>query len=98
MVLKKECFNLVKIIPKGRVSTYKAIANALGSKSYRVIGSILSKNFDKEIPCHRVVLSSGKLGGFNRGLLSKKKKLKTEGIEIIEDKIVNFDEVFFDNF
>ena len=61
-----------------------------------MIGSILSKNFDKDIPCHRVVLSNGKLGGFNVALLSKKKKLRSEGIKIIDNKIVNFDEVFFD--
>ena len=72
------------------------VANALGSNSYRLIGSILTKNFDNEIPCHRIVLSNGKLGGFNRGLLSKKKKLRSEGIKIIDNKIVNFDEVFFD--
>lgn len=42
-------------------------------------GNILNTNFDPKIPCHRVIRSDGKLGGYNRGLKSKISKLKLEG-------------------
>ena len=60
--------DIVKKIPKGRVLTYKEVARKAGSpKAFRAVGSIMSKNFDKNIPCHRVIRSDGGLGGYNRG-------------------------------
>ncbi len=59
---------VVSKIPKGSVLTYKEVALRAGSPgAYRAVGSILSKNFDIAIPCHRVVRSDGVVGNYNRG-------------------------------
>ncbi|MEM3374358.1 MAG: MGMT family protein [Candidatus Woesearchaeota archaeon] len=88
-ILSKKVYNLVKKIPKGKITTYKEIAKALDTKSYRLIGKILSKNNDKNIPCHRVIMSNGSLGGYrgNKNNFKKKKLLEKEGIKIINNKI-----------
>ena len=87
--------NLCKKIPKGRVSSYKVIAEKLGTRAYRAVGNALNKNDSKEIPCHRVVDSKGELHGFARGLKVKKKLLEKEGIKIRNSKVVNFEKVLF---
>lgn len=72
---------VVKKIPKGKVLTYKEVARKAGKPgAYRAVGNILNKNFDKSIPCHRVVRSDGTLGGYNRGREVKRRLLKKEGI------------------
>lgn len=71
----------MKKIPKGKVLTYKEVAKLAGSpRAYRAVGNILNKNYDKSIPCHRVVRSDGKAGGYNRGRENKIKILKREGV------------------
>lgn len=71
---------IVKNIPAGKVLTYKKVAEKAGRpKAYRAVGNILTKNYDPAIPCHRVIRSDGKLGGYNRGEINKQKKLKAEG-------------------
>lgn len=83
-------------IPKGRVSTYKEIAKALGSpKAVRAVGNALNANPFKNVPCHRVVQSSGKIGGFAHGSHTKEKKLKKEGVKIESGKVKNFKKVFY---
>ena len=63
---------VVKKIPKGSVLTYKEVAKRAGSaKGSRTVGNILNKNYDPKIPCHRVIRSDGKLGGYNRGKNAK---------------------------
>ncbi|MBI2048428.1 MAG: MGMT family protein [Parcubacteria group bacterium] len=58
----------VRTIPKGETRTYKQVAHAAGRpRAYRAVGSIMSKNYDPSIPCHRVVKSDGTLGNYNRG-------------------------------
>lgn len=72
-------FDYVRTIPKGKVLTYKEVAEGIGRpKSYRAVGNILNKNYDPEIPCHRVIRSDGKLGGYNRGSDLKRERLKNE--------------------
>ncbi|HQK63679.1 MAG TPA: MGMT family protein [Candidatus Staskawiczbacteria bacterium] len=59
--------------------TYKQVAKLSGSpRAYRVVGNILNKNHDPKIPCHRVVRSDGKTGGYNKGSAQKIKLLKSE--------------------
>lgn len=72
---------IVRKIPKGKVLTYKEVAKLAGSiNAYRAVGSIMAKNFNKTIPCHRVIKSSRKLGNYNRGgEKAKYKLLKKEG-------------------
>ncbi len=67
-------------IPRGEMLTYKQVAILAGRpKAYRAVGTILSQNQNPKIPCHRVVRSDGKVGGYN-GLRGKKLVLlKCEG-------------------
>lgn len=75
-------------IPKGKVSTYKDIAQAVQSKAYRAVGQALNKNpFAPRVPCHRVVGSDGSLGGFASGMRKKRALLQKEGVEIQKGKI-----------
>ena len=72
---------LVMKIPKGKVMTYQGVARKIGHpNSARAVGSVLRKNYDPAIPCHRVIRSDGKIGNYNRGgMPSKLKLLKAEG-------------------
>lgn len=80
MTFKEKVYNIVRKIEKGKVMTYKEVAEKIGHpKSYRAVGNVLNKNQDKNIPCHRVIRSDGKIGGYNKGASKKKKLLKEEG-------------------
>lgn len=70
---------VVKQIPKGQVLTYTKVAKLAGSpKACRAVGNILNKNMNPDIPCHRVIRSDGKTGGYNRGSKLKIQLLKKE--------------------
>ena len=73
----------IKRIPKGQTRTYKEIALAIKKpKSSRAVANACGKNpFLIEIPCHRVIRSNGKLGGYSGkgGIKQKRKLLKEEG-------------------
>jgi O-6-methylguanine DNA methyltransferase len=72
-------YAIVKKIPKGKTLTYKQVAAAIGRPgAARAVGTALSKNFDPAIPCHRVIRSDGKMGGYNRGIKNKIKILRKE--------------------
>lgn len=99
MLIKTKCYQLLAQIPFGKVTTYKIIADLIGVKSYRYIGRIIGQNSNLIIiPCHRVVLSSGGLGGFNLGLEAKRELLIKENIPIKNDKICNFKDFVFTSF
>ncbi len=67
---------VVKNIPLGQTLTYKEVAIKAGSpKAFRQVGSIMKKNFDLDIPCHRVVRSDGSVGNYNRGGVVVKSKI-----------------------
>lgn len=69
-------YEVVRDIPKGSTMTYKEVAIKIGKpKAMRAIGTALSKNFNPNIPCHRVIRSDGKMGGYNRGGVSAKEKI-----------------------
>ena len=75
----QKVYEVVKKIPKGKVLTYKEVAKKAGNiLASRAVGNILNKNYDPKIPCHRVVRSDGKLGGYNRGIKNKIKILRSE--------------------
>lgn len=78
-------------VPKGRVTTYAELAKAVGLKNgQRVIGRIMNKNpYPVIIPCHRVILSSGKVGGYAWGDNVKTNMLSKEGVKIKDGKILN---------
>jgi O-6-methylguanine DNA methyltransferase len=72
-------YQAVKNIPKGKTLTYKQVAIKIGRpNSARAVGNALNKNFDRSIPCHRVIRSDGKTGGYNRGVRKKIELLKKE--------------------
>ncbi len=72
--------DIVSKIPKGKVLTYKQVAQKAGSpNASRAVGNILSKNYDPKVYCHRVIRSDGGMGGYNRGIQNKVKILKKEG-------------------
>jgi len=72
-------YQIVKKIPQGSTLTYKKIAELAGRpKAYRAVGNILNKNYDPKIPCHRVIRSDGRIGGYNRGPEKKLKLLESE--------------------
>lgn len=78
---KEKVLKIVKNIKKGQVLTYKEVARLAGSeKVYRAVGNILNKNKNKKIPCHRVIRSDGKIGGYNKGIKIKKELLLKEGV------------------
>ena len=82
-------YNKVRKIPYGKVSTYGAIAHALSSRAYRAVGNAMNKNPNApEVPCHRVIKSTGEIGGFASGIKNKIILLKKEGV-IIQDKKID---------
>lgn len=96
MLFKEKVLKLTKKIPKGRVTTYKIIAEKLNTLAYRAVGTALHNNKRPIIiPCHRVVKSSGFIGGYAKGIKQKIRLLKKEGINIKNKKIINFEKVLF---
>ncbi len=76
---KQAVFRIVKKIPKGSVLTYGEVAKKIGKpRAARAVGAVLKTNFDPKIPCHRVIRSDGRLGGYNRGIENKKRILDEE--------------------
>lgn len=89
--------NIVGKVPKGKVTTYTEVAKAVGGKKFaRAVGTALSKNPRiVDVPCHRIVRSNGSIGGYRNGVDEKIKLLKTEGIKIKDNKILDFKKVAF---
>lgn len=70
---------VVAKIPEGKMLTYSQVAKKAGNENAcRAVGNILNKNYRADIPCHRVILKSGKIGGYNRGVDKKMGLLKKE--------------------
>jgi methylated-DNA-[protein]-cysteine S-methyltransferase len=59
-------YDAVRLIPRGKVTTYRLLADYLGCRSCRAVGQALKRNpFAPEVPCHRVIASDMSIGGFN---------------------------------
>ncbi len=80
---------LVAMIPRGKVTTYKELAMALSRpRACRAVGNALARNPNPvKIPCHRVVRSDGKIGGYKLGARRKMKLLLEEGIKIEKSRV-----------
>jgi methylated-DNA-[protein]-cysteine S-methyltransferase len=87
----EDVYSMLLTIPKGKVSTYGDLAKALGNPSAsRHVGRILSKNPNPvKVPCHRVVMSNGKIGGYAFGSKKKKELLQKEGVIFADEYRVN---------
>ena len=93
MNLEEKIYKKLLDVPKGQITTYGELAKAVGLKNgQRVVGRVMNKNpYPVIIPCHRVVMSTGKIGGYAYGEDIKEKMLHDEGIEISKGKIINLE-------
>lgn len=109
--LYEKCYDLVKQIPPGMVSTYGLIAEALGDKiAARAVGKMLGENQrsflrkdvpeEEKVPCHRVVKSDGAIGGFTSegGVSDKIALLCAEGVKIVDGIVQDFETRVFTDF
>ncbi|MEK7465526.1 MAG: MGMT family protein [Patescibacteria group bacterium] len=85
----EKVYRAAKKIPRGKVATYQWIARKINNPgSVRAVGNALHKNpYAPHVPCHRVVCSDGRLGGFAGGAGKKEKLLRREGVSIKNKRI-----------
>lgn len=94
-------YDVVRAVPKGRVTTYGAVAAAIGVKSgARMVGYALNhcNGLKPKVPAHRVVNRNGLLTGkhhFNPPELMQQ-LLEKEGVKVVDDKVESFVELFWD--
>lgn len=87
MDISEKVFSLLRKIPRGKVTTYKALAQKCKT-SPRAVGRILNSNKNPvKIPCYRVVMSDGRAGGYVHGKSRKIRLLMQEGIAVKKSKI-----------
>jgi methylated-DNA-[protein]-cysteine S-methyltransferase len=84
-------------IPRGKVSTYKRIAEKVGKpRAYRAVANALHKNpLHPIVPCHRVVRSDGRFGGEKNAADSRRKLVEKEGVPIENGKVKISGEILF---
>ena len=95
----EDVYEVARLIPKGRVTTYGAIANYLGTKgSARMVGWAMNAALGKDVPAHRVVNRLGILSGKNHFATPTlmQELLEAENIQVKDDQIINFDKIFWD--
>ena len=97
MNLEQKVFKKLLEVPKGQVTTYGELSKAVGLKNgQRVIGRIMNQNpYPVIVPCHRVVMSTGKIGGYAYGEHIKAKMLNDEGVKIENGKILDLEEKIY---
>ena len=97
MKIEEKNYRKLLEVPLGNVTTYGDLAKAINLKNgQRIVGQIMKKNqFPVIVPCHRVVKSNGTIGGYAYGIERKKYMLSKEGLEINNDKILNFKKNLF---
>jgi len=96
-VAASQVYSVTSMIPEGKVGTYGDIAKALGHPNHsRQIGKFLHLNpHAPKVPCHRVVQSDGRLGGYAGGVRKKVEMLRNEGISIKDGRVADFESVRF---
>ena len=97
MKIEEKIYRKLLEVPLGNVTTYGDLAKAINLKNgQRIVGQIMKKNqFPVIVPCYRVVKSDGTIGGYAYGIERKKYMLSKEGLEINNDKILNFKKNLF---
>ncbi|MEY8849994.1 MGMT family protein [Psychroserpens sp. XS_ASV72] len=92
-------YDIARLIPYGRVTSYGAIANYLGAKrSARMVGYAMNASEGKEVPAHRVVNRNGLLTGKHHfdGTNLMQQLLENEGVKVVENQVQDFDALFWD--
>jgi len=92
-------YEVAKLIPQGRVTSYGAIANYLGAKkSARMVGYAMNGSHNKDVPAHRVVNRKGLLTGKHHfdGTNLMQQLLENEGVKVVDNQIQDFQLVFWD--
>ena len=80
-------------VPRGRITTYGDLAHALGTNAYRAVGQALRRNpCAPHVPCHRVIASDGRIGGFNGAttgaqIARKIRLLAAEGVPVCDGRV-----------
>lgn len=95
----EKVYQVAKLIPYGRVTSYGAIANYLGAAgSARMVGWAMNGSVKKDVPAHRVVNRNGLLTGKHhfQGTNLMRQLLESEGIQVVDNKIQNFERHFWD--
>lgn len=93
MTFTEKVYRELKKVPPGKVVTYKILAEKLSTRAYRAVGTAMKNNpLAPVVPCHRVVCSDGKIGGYmgktsGKEVEKKIEMLKDEGVEIIDGKV-----------
>jgi methylated-DNA-[protein]-cysteine S-methyltransferase len=92
--IKDKVYDILSKIPAGKVTTYGDIAKAIGQpNSPRLIGQILHNNpTPVVVPCHRVIRSNGKIGGYAYGSRKKRKLLEEEGLKFCGSNSTDLEE------
>lgn len=87
---EEKVLNAVQNIPKGKTASYGEIAKLANSpQAARAVGTIMAKNKNKNVPCHRVIQSNRQIGRYNGGGEHiKKEKLLSEGVLIQGNKVI----------
>ena len=100
--LAEYTYDLLRQVPRGMVTTYGALAEALGAReAARLVGEYMARNpYAPEVPCHRVVHSDGRVGRFSApgGSERKIELLAQEGVEVRDGRVVGFEERVFRSF
>ena len=92
-------YEVAKLIPYGRVTSYGAIAKYLGAgKSARIVGYAMNGSHNKDVPAHRVVNRKGLLTGKHHfeGTNLMQQLLESEGITVVENQIQDLETLFWD--
>lgn len=95
----EKVYEIAKLIPCGRVTSYGAIGNYLGApRSARMVGYAMNGSHNKDVPAHRVVNRKGLLTGKHHfdGTNLMQQLLESEGIVVIENQIQDLDKVYWD--
>jgi methylated-DNA-protein-cysteine methyltransferase-like protein len=95
----EKVYEVARLVPYGKVTSYGAIAKYLGAaKSARIVGYAMNGSHGKDIPAHRVVNRKGLLTGKHHfeGTNLMQQLLESEGIEVIDNQIQNLEAVFWD--
>lgn len=87
---RRAVYATVSRIPAGKVQTYGQVARRAGfPRAARAVGTAMSENRYRDVPCHRVVRVDGSLGGYAfGGPRAKALRLKAEGVEIIRQRVI----------